>query len=123
VTSAERRTVGSVVRPTARTVGEPVRTSWDDVDESAAPSVLDDLADVDAPLIAAPATAAVLVRGMDGVYRPVELTDVAPVQRGSVVHYLEQDPHGAVPANVQVGDYLTVIAGDHAGTVYLAQES
>lgn len=122
MTTPGRRTVGSVVRPTARTVGGPVRTSWDDVDESATPTVLDDLGDVDAPRVASPAPPAVLVRGTDGVYRPVALEQAAPPQRGSIVHYLDQDPV-TVPQDALEGDWVTVIAGDHAGAVYLVQES
>lgn len=46
-TPERRRTVGQVVRPVPRTVGPPVRSSWDDVDQSATPTTLDDLDDVE----------------------------------------------------------------------------
>lgn len=60
----------------------------------------------------------VLVAGSDGVYRPAPPAQ----QRGSVVHYLTADP-GAVPAGVIEGDWVAVIAGTNAGTVYHAEET
>jgi hypothetical protein len=64
------------------------------------------------------ATGFVLVAGPDGIYRPA-----APAQqRGSVVHYLTADPTG-VPTGVVEGDWVTVIAGANAGTVYHAEET
>jgi hypothetical protein len=98
--------------------GPPVETGW----TVAAPEALDDLTDVDAPAVPLPAAAAVLVRGLDGVYRPMAVTKLAPAQRGSIVHYLEQDPV-SVPPDAAIGDYVTVIAGDRAGSVYHVEES
>lgn len=64
-------------------------------------------------------TGAVLVAGPDGIYRPAPQT---PPQRGSVVHYLTADPTG-VPSDAIEGDWITVLAGANAGTVYHVEES
>lgn len=65
-------------------------------------------------------TGAVLVAGADGVYRPAPAPPAQ--QRGSVVHYLTADPTG-LPLGAIAGDWVAVIAGPNAGTVYHVEET
>ena len=121
--STPRPPVGGVrVRLASRLVAQPVRTPWDRSGAAPNPTRLGDLADVDSPAPPPAPPPAALVRGTDGVYRPVPLeVVVAEHQRGDVTHYVTDDPTQP-PPGARVGEHVVVLAGPAAGTVYRVED-
>lgn len=112
------------VRLGPRSAGPPVRTGWNDVPPAPAVTGLGDLADV--ALVEVTDEPTVLVRDpATGVFSNRRLSSLpagGAAARGSTVHYLAEVEPDTVPAGAAVGDFIHVIAGPGAGTVYEVQE-